>query len=149
MRKFVHPQSSRPANFCGRGIKFALLPDVAFPDCAPLAVLENLLEHGQLKRFAARWGRRKGDCHEITLDLIWDLFDAKSEGWAWLTGMAPSIGEHSWLERDDWAIDASNGGKNCPVLMMRSDTYRAMLGVTEVKRSFLGPKADTGESPLS
>jgi len=61
-------------------------------------------------------GQTDGNCHEICIALTAGLTAGKcAHGWAWVTGQVhfgepstPAV-EHSWMEYDGWALDASNG----------------------------------------
>jgi hypothetical protein len=41
-------------------------------------------------------------------------------------------GAHSWIEAEDWAIDASNGAFGNPVLMIPAADYRALWQLTNI-----------------
>ena len=44
------------------------------------------------------------------------------------------VGVHSWLESNDWAIDASNGASRA-VLVMKSNTYRTLQAARNMNTS--------------
>jgi hypothetical protein len=54
-----------------------------------------------------------GDTHEIAIALMTDLHMAGAAGpWTYVYGRLATyngVMEHSWLEFDGWAVDASNG----------------------------------------
>jgi hypothetical protein len=56
-----------------------------------------------------------------------DLAGAGQHGWVWCRASCIRLGDHSWVECDDWAFDASNGCRR-PVIVMRSAAYIAMRG---------------------
>jgi hypothetical protein len=111
---------------------FVLGADPDDPECTPLLELMALLDAGQLPHFAARWGRRNGDCHEIAQLLFHDLVAARGRHrWAWSIGVTALWGEHSWLECDGWVLDAAHG-KTRPVLVMRQAAYQRFCGCDDL-----------------
>jgi len=115
-------------------LTFAIVPDPAFPDCEPAAILETLVNAGELRRFTRQHGKRSGDCHEIALALVTSLADCKGPvpfKWQWYVGDCPDIGEHSWIECEGWAIDASNGHKR-PIIIQRAADYRRTIAATNI-----------------
>lgn len=122
-------------------LEFALMSDGSHSECYPLMVLRGLAESGKLQRFAAHWGKRKGDCHEIAKALADDLRDAPPMplNWHWYIGNRPAAGELSWIECDGWAIDTNNGGPERPVLIHRASDYRRITGATNIRLSADSP----------
>jgi hypothetical protein len=124
-------------------LTFAIVPDPAFPDCEPATVLSTLANAGALRRFTRKYGKRAGDCHEVALALICDLADCKKRGpfkWYWYIGDCPFIGEHSWIECEGWAIDASNG--NCrPIIIQRAADYRQTIAAANIAQALERPPA--------
>jgi len=61
-------------------------------------------------------GEPKGNCHNIALAFMVDLIMAKqARGWFWMRGGNPLIRwEHSWLEYDGFAVDATATQKDNP-----------------------------------
>jgi hypothetical protein len=65
-----------------------------------------------------------GNCHESAPGLMTDLILARAtDRWHWVTGTAVPLGEHSWLERDGWAIDCADVAVKGLVFMERN-AYR-------------------------
>jgi hypothetical protein len=96
---------------------FAVVPGPTFPECEPAKILETLASAGTLHRFTRKYGRHAGYCHEVALALVCDLADSRlSVPFKWYVGDCPNIGEHSWIECEGWAIDASNGHKR-PIII--------------------------------
>jgi hypothetical protein len=120
-----------------RPITFAVVPNAAFPDCEPARVLASLLDAGMLRRFSRKYGMRLGDCHEIAQALIRDLADchgAPRFKWFWYVGDCPQIGDHSWIECEGWAIDASCGCDR-PVHIQRADDYRRFIAASNIAQA--------------
>lgn len=97
-----------------------------------LDVLAPMLSNGELRHFTEAFGKPSrdglGDCHEVALALMTDLVVAgRAAGWKWCEGLVTSDPyEHSWLEFDGWAIDASNGrAKGGRVLIAPRAWYRS------------------------
>jgi len=100
--------------------------------CPAQEALANLHSGGKLPNFAARFrGTRSdglGNCHDVVLALLEDLLrEGEAEGWEWLVGMVhfKNTGdiEHSWLEFDGWALDASDS-RGGMILFMEDHAYR-------------------------
>jgi hypothetical protein len=118
-----------------RPITFAVVPNAAFPDCEPARVLASLLDGGTLRRFSRRYEKQSGDCHEIALALIEDLADCHAAlKWFWYVGDCPQIGEHSWIECEGWAIDASRGSDR-PIRIQRADDYRRFIAASNIAKA--------------
>jgi hypothetical protein len=110
-------------------VPFVVLIDADHLVCEPLAVVKALLRAGALPRFQSTWGKALGgDCHRIAGALTADLAGAGQHGWVWCRAHCGRIGDHSWLECDGWAFDASNGCRR-GVIVMRSAIYRELRGV--------------------
>jgi hypothetical protein len=106
-------------------IPFMVLNDPADPICKPLSNIKTLLRAGRLQRFQKLWGRAPGgDCHAVAGALMADLTDAGQHGWVWCRADCIRLGDHSWVEYDGWAFDASNGCRR-GVLVLPSRVYRA------------------------
>jgi hypothetical protein len=122
-------------------IRFAVVADAAFPHCEPARILAALLHDGMLPRFKWRYGRRSGDCHDIAQALIGDLYDAGPTGvrWYWYIGECLEIGEHSWIECEGWAIDASNGIKRHAIWIQRANDYRQMMRAINIAQAIEKP----------
>jgi hypothetical protein len=122
-------------DFEGRAtVIFGVVGHPAFPDCEPATILNTLVLAGVLRRFIRKHGRREGDCHEVALALILDLDDHKERvpfKWQWLIGDCPKVGEHSWIECEGWAIDASNGNKR-PIIIQRATDYRRSIAAENI-----------------
>ena len=91
-----------------------------------------------------------GDCHTIALALMADLIIARrAHSWNWLQGYEEDSNgkkwDHSWLEYDGWAIDASNlrfeKENEINILVVESKLYREMK---KFKR--IGPIRDAKET---
>jgi hypothetical protein len=122
-------------------ITFTIVPDAAFPDCEPVRALEVLAAAGALRRFMRKYGKRSGDCHEMAHALVMDLADCRDNvpfKWFWYTGNCPRIGEHSWVECEGWAIDASNGADR-PIVIVRATEYRRMIQATNIAQAIDKP----------
>ncbi len=124
----------------GQGIAF--VPAEDFPHCEPINELRALIANGQLRRLQRKWGRKEGDCHEIARALIADLFDCMHERperpWYWMVGDCSRFGEHSWVESNGWAIDASHGQRH-PITAMRVESYRRMMSARNVRSAIDDP----------
>jgi hypothetical protein len=122
--------------------EFAIVADPAFPDCEPYTILETLISAGELRRFTRSYGKRAGDCHEIALALVCALADVKERApfkWLWYVGDCPDIGEHSWIECEGWAIDASNGRKR-PIIIQRAVDYRRTIAAANITLGLAAPR---------
>jgi hypothetical protein len=116
--------------------------DAAFPNCEPAGILASLQHGGMLPRLKRRYGKRSGDCHEIAKALILDLYDTgPSVPWYWYVGECPVIGEHSCIECEGWAIDASNGIKRHAVIIQRANDYRQMIAAINIAQAIEKPSA--------
>lgn len=111
-------------------IQYLVLPDPKRPDrsCKPKEIIDRLMKSGALElsldTITAKTpiGEVEGNCHEVAMTMMIDLIRAENhKGWVWLTGYKlggkkdGSNWEHSWLEYDGWAIDASNNHERIPV----------------------------------
>ena len=122
-------------------ITFAIVADPAFSDCEPVNALEILIAAGMLRRFARKYGKRSGDCHEMAYALVMDLADCRGNvpfKWFWYAGDCAQIGEHSWVECEGWAIDASGGWKR-PIVVQRATDYRRMIQAANITRAIDRP----------
>src|SRR6266481_232824 len=85
------PSNREPKNM--PKITFAIVADPAFSDCEPVSALEILIAAGMLRRFARKYGKRSGDCHEMAYALVMDLADCRGNvpfKWFWYAGDCPA-----------------------------------------------------------
>ncbi len=126
------------------GLTFAVSVNPEKPDQlapgAAAALLRRLLDARALPHWSRLVGLESpdglGDCHEVAQALMADLLMAhEAAGWSWVTGTQLDGRDHSWLEFDGWAVDASHwtlsktGGG---VLVMDADLFRAAYRAASV-----------------
>ena len=112
-----------------------VVPDPTRPECTAA----ELLGSGLMANLAKAWGEQDGDCHEIAAAIMLDIATLQSRGapigtWAWYTGRCPRIGSHSWIETDGWAIDASNGAADRPIVVQEIQAFRRANGAKKSKK---------------
>jgi hypothetical protein len=124
----------------GAHIAIALPDKSASPyDCKVAIVLCALLRKGVLPRFMA-FRRGAHNCHVIVQQLFLDF---KEQGidtsFAYKRGSSPVLasrkdpdGLHSWIEADGWAIDASGGAADNPIMVQRIADFYERFKVTGV-----------------
>jgi hypothetical protein len=131
-------------------IKYLCCPDPNKKprSCEAINALKSLIRNNQFKiTYTVLMEKSSfGNCHEVAIALMADLIMAGiSKNWYWVEGFAlKSNGEkweHSWLEYDGWAIDASNhhtepyrDEDNIPILVYDSDFYRNSLNLKVTRR---------------
>jgi hypothetical protein len=103
--------------------------------CRPAIEIQRLIDAGRLSLFAADATEQaestdgQGNCHSASLALMTDLIVAgQAQRWQWVTGIVIPQGEHSWLERDGWAVDCCNG----KLLFMDRASYRLNTQASDV-----------------
>ena len=112
-----------------------IVPDPSRPECCTAA---ELLGSGLMTNLGQAWGKKDGDCHEIAAAIMLDIATLQSQGapigtWVWYMGRCPRIGSHSWIETDGWAIDASNGADDRPIIVQESQAFRRSNGAKKIK----------------
>lgn len=124
------------------GVRIAIaLPDKsASPhDCKVAAVMSALIRKGVLRRFMAfRLGAH--NCHAIVEQLYFDFkdlgihtqFDYKRGSSPIIASERDPKGLHSWIEADGWAVDASGGATEKPILVQRTADFYALMKMTNV-----------------
>lgn len=133
-------KSPRPAHGPHPGKPaIGLVPHPIKVGCTVADILQRLLNENALPLFLKEWNDTK-NCHEIALCLQLELKLRHRISWEWWTGYCESFGsDHSWLEHDDWAIDASNGGRGRPIIIMPRNMMRAQM--TNIRKSTAGGEA--------
>lgn len=104
--------------------------------CSLAAALNNLQRDGALEFFGEFHGQEQGDCHTITCSIMTDLYESGAyDGWRWCRGFGyfnedPSYHEfeHSWVEYDGWALEASNG----QLVIRDAQTWRSRCKARDV-----------------
>jgi hypothetical protein len=113
--------------------------------CKPYFVTKKLLLAGKLSHtleamtYKPKPGELKGNCHEVALCLLIELRAAgENNKWKWITGLNEDKNwEHSWLEYDEWAIDASNtfvppqANGNPTILICNKTDRKKSLNITK------------------
>lgn len=135
-------------------IKYIVCPDPKKPEhsCRPEKILRNLIKSGAFKMSLdtimekTPTGEPEGNCHEIAVTIMVDLIrTGNAKGWAWLEGYKSresrdeSDWEHSWLEYDGWAVDASHAHskkhkRDIPILIFDAQFYRKNLKLKITKQ---------------
>ena len=141
-------------------IKYFISADLNNPDrpCKPVDVINDLIDRVKF-RSALEFINKKiphggGNCHQVAGAIIVALIKTgNAKGWTWVKGYI-DYGEygwqHSWLEYDGWAIDASSLQKHLckdaiPILICDALYYReyyefqaiTQLNVTQIKKKWI------------
>jgi hypothetical protein len=123
------------------GVPLLVVQQQGEPFPSAVDAFADLLERQSLPRFVAlRHGA--GNCHVIVHQLYLDLkklgidhrFTFKRGASALLGNSDDPDGQHSWIETDGWAIDASNGAHR-PVLIMPVKDYYERTQMTAIRSS--------------
>jgi hypothetical protein len=122
-------------------------------ECPPANILRELLDAGKLSNSIqsmmkkAPPGQEEGNCCDVALAIMIDLMAVgRARSWHWVKGYRSHGGRegshlfHSWLEYEQWAIDASDWHRSMvkhpelPILIDTVSNYRKSFKLKSIKR---------------